>query len=882
MIGRDAELAQVADRLADRRLVTLVGAGGMGKTTLAAAAAQALADRYDEGTRTIDLTLVDSAAAVRSSLAGQLGYSSWGALLDTPGEHSVLIVVDNCEHVTDAAAEAVADLLDVCQMPSVIATSRVALGLPGEAVVTLGPLQLPPVGAEDGPAVELFVERANDAGVELRPSAGIAELCRRLDGVPLAIELAAARSRSMTPEEMLERLSGGLDLLDRPRRRSPRRHRSLRAAIDWSHDLLDTDTKAVFADLSVFAGPFTATAAHAVTAAPGDTLATTQDRLDDLVSTSMIVAGHDGPVTYYRLLHTMRAFGREQLDAAGRTHQVEVRFIDHVVAQARDIIGRGSASWSSAALGDLLALYGNLAAAIRWCLDHDNGPDRGYLLVAVLWGLVHQAHTEEIGELADQVLARWPEPGHRLWGDAVATAATCQYMVGDHAGAIERATRALDDAERSPVAPATLRRAIAQASRATGDVDAALEWFASAAEVARGRGLVSMATEADSARAQILADVGELDAAHELIAAAIDEATAAGSEVGMAWATVIHGSILLRSDPVRAKAVLEAALADTRAVGYDAGISVALRSLALAELCVGDQVGAARRARELFDELLARGSTYELRLVLDVVSVVLARAGRSAAAADLAATALDLPVVSITASVGHELFPLDPTGGTVLSTRESMVVARSKLAAVLDGADPEAREGSARGGADGGAATAPRGVFRRIGDVWEVGFDGDTVTIRHGKGMVDLTALLDVPGREVHCLDLAGGGVDQPDTGAVIDETARRAYEQRVRDLQGEVDDAEGDNDTGRAERARTELDALVGHLTEALGMGGRPRTSGSSAERARSTVTQRVRSTIRRIEAHHPRLGRHLAAAIHTGTYCSYDPEVPVHWDRS
>jgi hypothetical protein len=257
----------------------------------------------------------------------------------------------------------------------------------------------------------------------------------------------------------------------------------------------------------------------------------------------------------------------------------------------------------------------------------------------------------------------------------------------------------------------------------------------------------------------------------------------------------------------------------------------------------------------------------------------LRREGRTAVAADLAATAMSLPVVSITASVGHELFPLDPTGGTVLSIRDAIVAMRAELTAVA-AREPTASESPPPTPPPGADGRGRAGVFRRTGDHWEIGFDGDVVTLRSTKGMEDLVALLSADGREIHSLELAGSPVVQGSAGEALDATARREYENRVRELQRELDDAEADNDRGRAERARVELDAIVDQLTAALGLGRRARTAGSGAERARSAVTQRIRTTIRRIDEVHPRLGRHLRASIRTGTYCSYMPEEPTRWD--
>ena len=905
LIGREAEVTLVRDRLRDRRLVTLVGPGGIGKTALARAVAAESAAEFGEGIRIIDLTRVDSAPGVSESVAAQLGYASFRAMMDAPGDHSVLLLVDNCEHVLDAAAEIVERVLDACQMPTVLATSRTALDVPGETVIPVVPLGLPPPGTTASPAVNLFLERARDAGAAPEPSEPVAELCRRLDGVPLAIELAAARARAMTPAEMLARLGGGLDVLDRPRRRSARRHQSLHAAIAWSHDLLGVDQQRLFERLSVFTGPFTAMDAHVVAGEPAARPTTTQDLLDDLVAASMVVADPTGDTTWYRELGTLRAFARHALDSSGEVDAIVARLVDHVVDRVTGIVVRGAATWDADALGELLASYDTITGVVRWCTRHDDRPDRALLLTAALWGVIHQAHTEETGRLAEAVLARWPGDDHELLADVHATAATCRYMLGDLAGAVGLARDGLAVADRSPYAPVTLRRAIAQAVRAGGDTAGACTWFAEAAAAARERGLTALAVEADAARAQILADIAEVDdaglaAALAVLDAARDEAEDAGAPVATAWTRAVEGTILLRVDVDRAEAVLAEALETCRGLRYAGGTSVALRSRVLAALCRRDVPTAAARVLELLDDVLARGSSYELRMVLDVASPLLRLAGRDRPAADLAATALTLPVVSITASVGHELMPLDAAGGAVLGIREAILCTRAEVTALVaerapteggvlgvdpgtdgppsgDGASGEPRPGAVSG--DAAVRVERVGVFRRGGDYWEVGFGGELAAVRHGKGMADLARLLAAPGQEVHCLDLIGG-VDEDDTGEVVDAAARRAYEQRVRDLQAEIDEADATHDRGRAERARVEMDAVVDQLTTALGLGGRARRAGGAAERARSTVTQRIRATIRRIDPVDPRLARHLQVSVRTGVFCAYAPDEPVRWD--
>ena len=878
-IGRDAELALVAHRLSERRLVTLTGPGGIGKTTLGQAAVALCSSAYAEGVRLVDLTRVQTADALQESLAGQLGYTSFRALLDAPGDHPVLVLVDNCEHVIDAAADAIERLLAACEMPTVLATSRTPLEVPGEAVIPLGPLALPEVAAVDAPAVQLFLERAGDAGVQLVATETIAELCRRLDGVPLAIELAAARTPSMTPEEILDRLTDGIDVLDRPRRRSAPRHRSLRAAIDWSLDLLEPDEAAMMAAVSVFGGPFTASLANRVIGAARDTDDQIQDRLDALVAASLLVADTRQPPTRYRILETVRHHALGRLDPQAR-HDLEVRHVDDLIVRVLDIIERASSTWQADALAELLDRYDDISAATRWCLAHDETPDRAFVFGAVLWGVIHQAHAEDVADLVEQILDRWPDSTHPMRADVAATAATCRYMAGDLRGAIDLAEAVLAEAEQSSFAPATLRRALAQAHRADGDVPGARRWFAEAADEARRLGLHPMAFESDSARAQLLADVGELDEALALVRRTREAAAELGSEISEVWASVIEGSILVRTDPGAADRVLELALAAAQRIGYDAGISVAQRSLALVALCRDDAPQAARHATALLEGLLARGSTSELRMVLDVAVPILRASGHVAAAADLAATARSLPVVSVTASVGHELFPLgDGDGATPLPVRDAILLVRAELAAVSAGARDERHEQAER--AERAERADPgSGRFRRVGDVYELHFRGETVTLRANKGLADIARLLREPGRELHAVELAGAGVEQHGTGDLLDTAARRAYEDRIRELQAEIDDADDANDIGRSERASEEMDTLIDQLTAALGLGGRARDTGGTAERARSAVTQRIRTAIRKIEDAHPPLGRHLRSSIRTGTFCLYVPEVDTRWE--
>lgn len=203
-------------------------------------------------------------------------------------------------------------------------------------------------------------------------------------------------------------------------------------------------------------------------------------------------------------------------------------------------------------------------------------------------------------------------------------------------------------------------------------------------------------------------------------------------------------------------------------------------------------------------------------------------------------------------------------------------LARGLALAGLD-ADPD--EGRPEAIARPSTAPANRATFRRQGAQWTVAFSGLSVQLTHQKGFLDLAQLLSRPGTEMHCLELAERPADTGGDTPVLDERARRELKSRLRDLQAEIDAADAANDSGRAERAREELDQIVEHLSGALGLGGRARQLGSAAERARSAVTWRIRNAIRKIASAHPRLGRHLENSIHTGTFCRYEPETPTDW---
>ncbi len=873
MIGRDREMADLIERIGRRRLVTVIGAGGIGKTTVARAVAEAVADRFALGAHFVDLTAVDRADDVGGAIAAQLGYPSFRALLDSPTDAEALVVVDNCEHVIDAAASAIADVLASCPSPTVLATSRSPLDLVGESVMVLGPLGVPASSSAVGTGTEsvrLFLQCARDSGAVPGDDQlhDIAELCRHLDGVPLAIELAAAQTRAMTPAGILGHLRSGDDVLARPRLRSAGRHRSLWETIEWSRLLLEPEPAALFDRLGVFAGPFSIPAAHAICAPPNTSPSATRLAVTSLVDSSLLAVEHREAEARYRMLTPIRSFALGRLGASGDLPAVQDRFVDHVVDVVTTVVDATRLRWSTPDVQRLLALYDNMAAALRWCIYHDDTVDRAGIIYGALWAWVPHGHTDDIALLGRELVARWPDLPPPWGPDVAATRAAAEYLLGRPRVAATLAEGALPEADRSRFAPATLRRILGEVARVTGDASGAEALFAEAAHQADRLGLRSLAMEAEVLRAQVLADTGRIEEARAITRAVYHEAVSTGSDLSALWAWSSEGHTLLRRDPQEALPVIEEALVAARRADHAVMIAANLYSKTVALATLGHTTEAAAAALELIDALLYRGVLSSGRTVLDVVALVLRRAG-DPRWAPIHATARTLPVTVLMAGVGYELFTLPDSDGQPMERRLAISLARRALTEIL--ADPPTGGGEPSAGADA--------VFSRSGDVWDVRFAGTAVHLKASKGMDDLARLLASPGVEVHCLELSGAGLVSSSTGETIDSAARRSYEARVRELQGDVEEAEADNDTGRAEQARSELDALVDHLAGALGLGGRARQSGGSAERARSAVTHRLRSTIRRIADQHPELGRHLAASVVTGSYCCYRPERPVEW---
>ncbi|HKR52639.1 MAG TPA: AAA family ATPase, partial [Pseudonocardiaceae bacterium] len=399
-VGRRAELVQIGDPLQRARLLTLTGAGGCGKTRLALQAAADAMDRHPDGVWWVELARLEDARLVPAAVIGALGLREvpGRALLDTLVEHlrarGALVVLDNCEHLLAACAEFVDALLRACPLLTVLVTSRAPLGVPGEINWRVPSMSLP-VEPQREPievlrlydAVALFIDRATQVRSSFAITAGnapaVAQICHDLDGIPLAIELAAARVRTLAPEQIAWGLSDRFRLLTGGARTVLPRHRTLAASIDWSHELLGDGERVLLRRLSVFAGGWTLDAAEAVCPGEGIDRDDVLELLTGLVDNSLVSTDEQSSQTRYRLLETVRQYAAARLADAGEVNAVRDRHLAYhlVLAQAAEpqILGAGR---DDPALRTLATELPNLRAALERAATTD--PDAGLRLMAVL------------------------------------------------------------------------------------------------------------------------------------------------------------------------------------------------------------------------------------------------------------------------------------------------------------------------------------------------------------------------------------------------------------------------------------------------------------------------------------------------------------------
>ncbi|OBF63043.1 transcriptional regulator [Mycobacterium sp. 852002-51971_SCH5477799-a] len=374
-VGRGAQMTDLEKLLVDNRLVTLTGAGGAGKTRLAVEVAARIAAEFGDGVWYVDLApiahpgVVVVAVARALGLPDQPGRSTMDTLLRFVRDRQLLVVLDNCEHLLDASAELVVALLGAAPALTLLATSREPIGVAGEVSWRVPSLSL----ADE--AIELFVERARrarpDFAVDADNAAAVGEICRRLDGMPLAIELAAARVRALSVAEILEGLHDRFRLLTGGARTAVRRQQTLRASVDWSHALLTEPERVLFRRLAVFLGGFDLNAAQAVAGGGDVERYQILDLVTLLVDKSLVVADDSRGRTRYRLVETVRQYALEKLAESGEADAVRSRHRDHYTALAAVLDAPADRGYEQR-IEQAEIEIDNLRAAFGWCRENSD------------------------------------------------------------------------------------------------------------------------------------------------------------------------------------------------------------------------------------------------------------------------------------------------------------------------------------------------------------------------------------------------------------------------------------------------------------------------------------------------------------------------------
>ncbi len=553
-VGREDDLTFLTTLVKEQRLVTLIGPGGVGKTRLGLEVAAAAAGRYDDGVCFCDLATIRRGAEVTRAVASAVGLEERGTrrLEDQVADHlapqRLLIFLDSCEQLLDGAAALTEHLIQHTHHVDVLATSRERLAVDGEHLWAVTPL---PAAGADAPAVRLFVDRALAVAPEFGPSpddlAAISDICSRLDGLPLAIELAAARLRGLTVDELATRLEQRFQWLTDGRRTSPR-HRSLRAVVDWSHDQLELAEQRVFRRLVAFARSFDLEAARSVAAGDG----IDQDEVGPvvlrLVDRSLISERPTAQGSRYSLLDTVRAYGLEQLEAAGEASGARDRHaqwaVDFAEQAEAGLAGPDEAVWATA----VLDRWDELRAAHGWLVGRDD--DRSLRLVAALHFFALWRTQSEVFRWAE-VAAAVTSPSPWLPA-ALATAGTGAWLRGDLAAAAAKGRAGVDLARQGQ--PEWARRpleVLGDVALLLGDLPRAFECYRDASERALAAGDLVQAVWDRSGAALALTYGGDLSEAGRLAAETQEIAVAGGSPSALAYAHFTLGEVDASADRVR-------------------------------------------------------------------------------------------------------------------------------------------------------------------------------------------------------------------------------------------------------------------------------------------------------------------------------------------
>lgn len=739
-VGRAREIEAVTALLEKHRLVTLTGPGGCGKSRLALEAAIGALAAGSDGVWLVELAPMTDAALVAHaifatlSLKEEVGRDPLGMIADAIADSSVLLVIDNCEHVVHSCAAVAETLLKSCPSLRILATSREPLAIVGERSWEVPPLSFPLAGEEtvgrfaDYGAIRLFVDRAgaSDPAFNLddNNAPSIAQICRRLDGMPLALELAASRIRTMSVEQIAARLDDRFRLLTGGSRTALPRHQTLRGVMDWSYALLSDGERRLFARLSVFAGGFTLAAAEKVGAAGGDR-GDTVELLTRLVEKSLVSVDRRRDEARYSLLETVRAYAAEALEAAGEREPARSAHAAFFLALAEEaaphLKGSGQRVW----LQILGEEHDNLRAALGW-LAATAEHDKEMRLATALWRACYlSGHYAEGRRWLERALDHHDVPpsvrAEALIGAGALAFYQCDYDEAEHR---YREALSLYRAAGDKRGIASALTFLGRVARERAQYDRCLRLHAEALTIYRALG--DAWGTADSLQMSGFASWlrGALDAAERSSEEALERFRELRDEERVAWAMMDLGAVAhYRRDEPKARRLLDESRSSFEVLGFKEGLAWSYNLIALIEIEGGDYETASRHLRGALSLHGELGDRWRMCSVLEALAVVGSRVGSSHVAAQLfgaadrlrAAIGTPIPpceqaaredaIAALRVDLGDDAFEESYTGGGTMSLDEA-----SRLAAVTDLVSPRART-AAR---DGRSSTRlPRGAPSR-------------------------------------------------------------------------------------------------------------------------------------------------------------------------
>ena len=582
-VGRERDIETVTQLLDRSRLLTLTGAGGTGKTRLSLQVAADLLESYPDGVWLVELaplsnpSLVVQSAASVLSLDQEAGKSLTQTLVEYLQPRQVLLLLDNCEHLLAPAAVLAEAILRTCSHVRILVTSREALRIGGETTHRVPSLSLPGAEAEVTPALllqyestRLFVERAvsvtRDFTVTAANAPALLSICRRLDGIPLAIELAAARTRSLSVQDVHQRLDQRFRLLTGGSRTALPRQQTLRSLIDWSYDLLTKPEKALFERLSVFAGGWTINAAEEICAAEGIEEWEVVDLLTSLADKSLVVWEQRAGSTRYQFLETVRQYAREKAGERGADRAWRNRHLAHFLMLAEEAQAQLAGARQAVWLERLDAEHDNLRAALEWSREEGGSAESGFRIAGAMWRFwMMRSLVSEGRQQCGLLFERYhPAPPSRAFAGALHAAGNLALIQGDRAAA-----RALYEQA------VAIRREIGDAAGEAGS-------------------LGNLATVAQQE--------GDLDGARRSMTQSLGLFQALDDENGMAISFTCLGTLAqAQGDRASAREFLVQALALNRRAGNRAGEANVLNNLG----CVERESGAETAAQTAFQQALA-------------------------------------------------------------------------------------------------------------------------------------------------------------------------------------------------------------------------------------------------------------------------------------